>query len=79
MNANYIDECPKALVRDILTKREIAKVQKEERGGRKCLVALESDEGSFAGYFPLNAGLPDGLKARHDGKKLDFMPIVTGG
>lgn len=67
-------------VRDILSKGQIHWIEEERKKGRVQLIAMISDNGSFAGYFPMNAPLPNGLKPniRDDGK-LDTMPIVTGG
>lgn len=73
-------EIPDKLVRDVLTKGQTHWILKERELGKVYLVALVNSEGSFGGYFPINAGLPFGLKPNLlDNGDLDTCPIVTGG
>jgi hypothetical protein len=74
-------ECPETLVRDVLSKGQIHWIKQErELYSKVHLVCLVNNEGSFGGYFPINAGLPQGLKPNIlENGKLDTMPIVTGG
>ncbi len=67
-------------VRDVLTKGQIHWVESEKQKGKVQLIAMISENGSFAGYYPINAPLQDGLKPNTlDDGRLDTMPIVTGG
>lgn len=73
-------EISEQLVRDVLTAGQIHWIQEERKKGRVQLICMVDNNGSFGGYFPMNAGLRDGLKPNYlDNGKLDTMPIVTGG
>ena len=76
---NFEEIIPDKVVRDLLTQDEITQLKQLETHGRKGLVALINSTGSFAGYYPLNAGLPDGLKPHRVNDELDVLPIVAGG
>jgi len=69
------------LVRDVLTKGEVHWIKDQRENHRKIqLVEFEDESGSFAGYFPMNSNLREGLSVvRLSDGKLSTCPIVTGG
>ena len=68
------------LVRDLLTKGQVHWIQEQKKIGKIQLIELNDFQGSFAGFFPMNAPLRDGLivKLLENGD-MSPCPIVTGG
>lgn len=68
------------LVRDKLTKGEVHWVKDQRDNGKVQLIELNDSNGSFAGYFPMNANLKEGLSVvRLPDGTLSTCPIVVGG
>ena len=75
-------QIPVKTVRDMLTQEEITKLQTLTNEGKYPLIAIckEDDQGSFSGYFPLNAGLKEGLIPHRTDQGLDILKdFCTGG
>ena len=73
---------PIKTVRDMLTQEEITKLQTITNQGKYPLIAIckEDDQGSFSGYFPLNAGIKQGLIPHRTEQGLDILKdFCTGG
>ena len=70
------------LVRDHLSKGEVHWIKKERESGRVQLIALVNSQRSFAGYYPMNSSIPDGLsihRIEEENNKLQTLPVVIGG
>ncbi len=72
---------PDRIVRDCLTMEETDLVKSQSRNGQIALVSFVSgSDDRFAGYFPLNAGIPTHLKPeRLDDGSIVIFGVVAGG
>ncbi len=70
---------PDRIVRDTLSPEEVDEVKSQSRHGQLALVSLVNSDGSFAGYFPLNAGISQDLTPERIDGSIVIFGAVTGG
>ena len=75
------EQVPEKLVKTLLRPKEVKKLQLlVDRGNYPLIAIVKSDDNdSFCGYYPLNAGVEDGLTVHRTKEGLDILENFCGG